>query len=390
VVDEFAFWDGAPLENIVSAREDKELGGNWSIDISLVYNTAPSGMSVEDEVVINHDAVADSSFFITNMGERREWEEKFLDLTISNNVFRLEGEVIKEEYTYFGNIVEQVERMLEYQEGESFQVEVEPSMSQSDIDEFLDITSELELGPEKMYRGFKYILRQYYARFRGEGNVIYLMPETHLKSTTLSFEYGLNNEDISREYDYERVVGTLVAEAWLRGAVVDGVIDPTVIKEYGSGTPVRYKDFGTFSHEGALDKVANEYLSEHITPEAEYTMSALDLLRMNEEDRPDYPAVELDVGQGVGVVDDELGIDNTLKVQRISRSLIEPSELMSLTVGEIREGHLQEFKDEVISTKKEQERRQPRLYTSTDPTHEPDPEKGKDGDVFVRPEGGDL
>ena len=373
-------YSAVAIENIVAAHMDKEFGGTWSVSFKAVLDTAPA-ISENDDITVEGE-----TFFVVEKDETREGEQRYLNIKALHNIFKLEQSIINENYTEEGNIIAHIEKLLTYQEGTAFTVAVDPDVEGQELTDFLATEAILDIKVGEVFKKIKQVLQNFGATYRPAGTVLYVMPKDHVYSSDLSFEYSVNNRDVKRTYDMDYVAKKLVAQAWLRGEIINGVVDPIVVKEYGTGIPVRFKDFGSLTSESALDQLANQFLSMRDTPDAEYQMTVVDLLRLDEGDRPEgISETEIDVGLGCQVVDAGLGIDETLIITRYVKNLVEPHEPARVNLGTIREVYLKRFEDEVASVVETRQERQPRLYSSTDPEHEPDAEKGKDGDVFVRP-----
>lgn len=374
-------FDGSPIPHVVRAKVDKELSGNWTVAFRAVLDTAP--VLTQDSLL----TIEGQPFIINKLGDFREGEQKYIDVTAVHQIFHLEQNILDEPYTYKGNVVEHVETLLQRQEGTNFTVAVDPTMSGTPLEEFLEVGAELDFSVgDDLYRSFRSILWNFLARYRVDGNVIYLMPENHVVPSSISFRYGFNNVSVQRDYDLDNVVKKLVARAWLKGVMFEGNLDPVVTVEYGSGTPARFADFGTLDSMTSLNLIASRYMSTRETPDATYRMRVVDLLRLDPAKRPGgVSSTPIDVGLAVHVEDPGLGIDQDLLVQKYSYSLIEDHEPASLVIGTIRREHTSWIVGEVVTAVTQRDDRRPRLWTTTDPAVEPDPEMGKDGDVFVRP-----
>ncbi len=340
------------LNNIVYADVEKEYSGNWSVNLRLIKETAPT--------IVRGDTLnIDGQLFNINKPEQIKEENKvFVDFEAVHVAFELEEKLVapgkiseipgpgwRDEYHFTGNVIEHIEKLLDFDDEDVFTV-----ISGGNISYPLDTTTEksIFIGRGSILDGLNKILKYFYCRAEFNNRQIIVHPDNYKIPTSFSCEYALNNLSIKREINEEDRITKLIAKATLFDFFDEDDTGDVVYKSYGSGYKEAFVDFGEVGKgtplTANLDSLANEYLDFYNNPLPRYVIEVSELKNIiNTPEGEDYSDWEFDVAQEIQVKDNDLGIEKNLIVKKYEYSLVEKDKPSKLHLGTIQRDIMREI-----------------------------------------------
>lgn len=201
-------------------------------------------------------------------------------------------------------------------------------------------------GESRLQR-LKKIMVRYFCEYRLDMASVQILPKDAMVASGASFEYGINNLQIQRTEDHTDVVTVLEATGGTPPAeeppvgeepvepvqLTRTVYAPTAIRNLYRHDRVAYQDFGDMTDNAMFITITDLYMENMQYPAVAYQLSAAELKRIDGIQSIEPGVYEYQVGDLVDVVDAELGIDDSIPIQRYVERPMAPEEPSTFTIG---------------------------------------------------------
>lgn len=327
-----SFIELGELENIIQADVSKQDSGSWSVSATVVQQ----GTLVDEIKRENYVELGGQKFTIRDTVLGREGEKRTVSFVAQHVFHELEEQAVTGTYQLTGTIEQHIQKLLTFQQGSDFYYTNGPDYPGT----MYTITRTITINPGSLAENLKRILQQFNARIILDGFAVKPVRQLYVPDSGIILEYSVTNRNITRTLNRDNVITRIIAKAEIPDDDAGKVV--TKVKTYGGNAGYRngitqYMDFGQLTSEVDMDWLAGEYLDVYSDPEASYELEFAELSRLsNIETLFPGRSFAIEVGQGVRILDAELGINKVVPVKSYSYSLTNPAAPSRITLGSFR------------------------------------------------------